>query len=205
MAYQLNLNWPEFLEKYWQKQPVVLKNAFPNFVDPITPDELAGLAMEPEVDSRLVSHFNGKWQASNGPFEHFDDLGETGWSLLAQAVNHWHMPAAELVRPFRVLPDWRLGLARRDKIAGARLRRDQLEVLEDLIGLLYGADAHAVLLAQRAHRRQTFAAAIQPLLNAFSQKIGQMLVARHAVSSVFTIQIIKPVQIAAKIAMQILF
>ena len=41
MAYQLNLNWPEFLEKYWQK-PVVLKNAFPNFVDPITPDELAG-------------------------------------------------------------------------------------------------------------------------------------------------------------------
>ncbi|WP_252005750.1 hypothetical protein, partial [Klebsiella pneumoniae] len=27
MAYQLNINWPEFLEKYWQKQPVVLKNA----------------------------------------------------------------------------------------------------------------------------------------------------------------------------------
>lgn len=56
MAYQLNLNWPEFLEKYWQKKPVVLKNAFPNFVDPITPDELAGLAMESEVDSRLVSN-----------------------------------------------------------------------------------------------------------------------------------------------------
>lgn len=55
MAYQLNINWPEFLEKYWQKQPVVLKKAFANFVDPITPDELAGLAMEPEVDSRLVS------------------------------------------------------------------------------------------------------------------------------------------------------
>ncbi|MCO7260456.1 ribosomal protein uL16 3-hydroxylase [Dickeya zeae] len=108
MAYQLNLNWPEFLEKYWQKQPVVLKNAFPNFVDPITPDELAGLAMEPEVDSRIVSHVNDQWQAWNGPFEQFDHLGETGWSLLAQAVNHWHAPSAELVRPFRVLPDWRL-------------------------------------------------------------------------------------------------
>lgn len=59
MAYQLSINWPEFLEKYWQKQPVVLKNAFPDFVDPITPDELAGLAMEPEVDSRLVSLKNG--------------------------------------------------------------------------------------------------------------------------------------------------
>ncbi|MDK1271116.1 cupin domain-containing protein, partial [Cronobacter sakazakii] len=108
MAYQLNLNSPEFLETYWQKKPVVLKQAFANFIDPITPDELAGLAMEPEVDSRLVSHKNGKWHASHGPFEHFDGLGETGWSLLAQAVNHWHAPSAELVRPFRVLPDWRL-------------------------------------------------------------------------------------------------
>ncbi|VTP63369.1 Cupin superfamily protein [Leclercia adecarboxylata] len=60
------------------------------------------------MDSRLVSHKEGKWHASNGPFEHFDGLGDTGWSLLAQAVNHWHAPAAELVRPFRVLPDWRL-------------------------------------------------------------------------------------------------
>lgn len=108
MVNQLNLNWPEFLEKYWQKKPVVLKNAFPNFVDPITPDELAGLAMEPEVDSRLVSQTDGKWNASHGPFEDFDGLGETGWSLLAQAVNHWHAPSAELVRPFRVLPEWRL-------------------------------------------------------------------------------------------------
>lgn len=109
MAYQLTLDWQEFLEKYWQKKPVVLKNALPNFVDPITPVELAGLAMEPEVDSRLVSHSeDGQWHASNGPFADFDGLGETGWSLLAQAVNHWHEPSAALVRPFRVLPDWRL-------------------------------------------------------------------------------------------------
>ncbi len=108
MVNQLNLNWPEFLEKYWQKQPVVLKKAFANFVDPITPDELAGLAMEAEVDSRLVSQKEDKWYASNGPFEHFDGLGEAGWSLLVQAVNHWHAPSAELVRPFRALPDWRL-------------------------------------------------------------------------------------------------
>ena len=50
---------------------------------------------------------NGQWQAWNGPFESFDHLGEKDWSLLAQAVNHWHMPSAELVKPFRVLPEWR--------------------------------------------------------------------------------------------------
>ena len=82
MDYHLTLNWPEFIERYWQKRPVVLKRGFSNFVDPISPDELAGLAMENEVDSRLVSHQDGKWQVSHGPFESYDHLGENNWSLL---------------------------------------------------------------------------------------------------------------------------
>ncbi len=64
--------------------------------------------MESEVDSRLVSHQDGKWQVSHGPFESYDDLGENNWSLLVQAVNHWHEPTAALMRPFRALPDWRM-------------------------------------------------------------------------------------------------
>ncbi|XPL49954.1 cupin domain-containing protein [Enterobacter cloacae subsp. cloacae] len=108
MDYHLALNWPEFIERYWQKRPVVLKRGFSNFVDPISPDELAGLAMENEVDSRLVSHQDGKWQVSHGPFESYDHLGENNWSLLVQAVNHWHEPTAALMRPFRALPDWRM-------------------------------------------------------------------------------------------------
>ena len=66
MDYQLTLNWPEFIERYWQKRPVVLKRGISNFIDPISPDELAGLAMENEVDSRLVSHQDGKWQVKIG-------------------------------------------------------------------------------------------------------------------------------------------
>ncbi|PIJ51960.1 50S ribosomal protein L16 arginine hydroxylase [Erwinia sp. OLTSP20] len=108
MDYQLDLNWPDFIQRYWQKRPVVLKRGFKNFVDPLSPDELAGLAMEAEVDSRLVSHQQGKWQVSHGPFTHYDHLGETNWSLLVQAVDHWHEPAAMLMRPFRMLPDWRI-------------------------------------------------------------------------------------------------
>jgi len=108
MDYQLTLNWPEFIERYWQKRPVVLKRGISNFIDPISPDELAGLAMENEVDSRLVSHQDGKWQVSHGPFESYDHLGESNWSLLVQAVNNWHEPTAALMRPFRALPDWRM-------------------------------------------------------------------------------------------------
>ena len=107
MNYQLDLNWPDFIQHYWQKRPTVIKRGFKNFIDPISPDELAGLAMENEVDSRLVSHQDGKWQVAHGPFESYDHLGENNWSLLVQAVDHWHEPSAALMRPFRFLPDWR--------------------------------------------------------------------------------------------------
>ncbi|TCL03614.1 MULTISPECIES: cupin domain-containing protein [Sodalis] len=108
MDYQLDIDWKDFLQRYWQKRPVIIKRAFKNFHDPLSPDELAGLAMETEIDSRLVSHDEGRWQVSHGPFESFDHLGETNWSLLVQAVDHWHEPSAALLRPFRQLPDWRI-------------------------------------------------------------------------------------------------
>ena len=137
MAYQLNLNWPEFLEKYWQKQPVVLKNAFPNFVDPITPDELAGLAMENEVDSRLVSHLDGKWQVSHGPFESYDHLDETNWSLLVQAVDHWHEPSAALMRPSKSVKDMELKSVKKkfkDKKFAAGCSRDIIRTGAERLG-----------------------------------------------------------------------
>lgn len=106
MNNQLTINWDEFLKHYWQKKPVIIRNGFAHFVDPITPDELAGLALETEIDSRIVTNKDGKWDAKYGPFESYDHLGESNWSLLVQAVDHWHEEAATLVEPFRVLPHW---------------------------------------------------------------------------------------------------
>lgn len=106
MNNKLNINWDEFLKHYWQKKPVILRNAFPNFIDPISPDELAGLALENQIESRIVSNKNGQWDAMYGPFESYDHLGESNWSLLVQAVDHWHEESATLVEPFRVLPHW---------------------------------------------------------------------------------------------------
>lgn len=108
MEYHLDLDWNDFLQRYWQKRPVIIKHGFKNFIDPISPDELAGLAMESEVDSRLVSHQEGRWQVAHGPFVSYDHLDENNWSLLVQAVDHWHAPSSALMRPFRKLPDWRM-------------------------------------------------------------------------------------------------
>lgn len=64
--------------------------------------------MEDEVDSRIVTRFSGKWDVRHGPFQEFDGLGEKDWSILVQAVDHWHFPSAALMKPFRCLSDWRM-------------------------------------------------------------------------------------------------
>lgn len=98
----------EFLTKYWQKKPVVIKQGFKNFIDPIEPDELAGLAMEESVESRLVYKKDDEWQAEFGPFEKYEHLGDSNWSLVVQALDNFSEEAAEIIEPFRFIPHWRL-------------------------------------------------------------------------------------------------
>ncbi len=104
--YQLNFDLNSFLSTYWHKKPTIIRNGFVEFDDPITPDELAGLAMEEEIDSRFVTNLDGNWQAKHGPFENFDDFPDTHSQLIIQAANHWHPGVRELAEPFRVLPNW---------------------------------------------------------------------------------------------------
>ncbi len=98
----------EFLDEYWQKKPVVIRQGFKNFVDPISADEVAGLAMEEQVESRLVHKTEGKWQAAFGPFESYEHLGSENWSLVVQALDNFSEEAAEMIEPFRFIPHWRL-------------------------------------------------------------------------------------------------
>ena len=105
--YQLNLDIAHFLEHYWQKRPLLIKGGFTDFQDPISPDELAGLAMEEVIESRLVTRFNNKWEAAHGPFESYDHLGEENWTVLVQACNHWAPEVNELALPFQFIPGWR--------------------------------------------------------------------------------------------------
>ena len=97
-----------FMEHYWQQKPVVIRQGFEHFEDLISPNDLAGLACEEEVESRLVYQKDGQWQAETGPFESYKRFGKKGWTLVVQAVNHWSPEVAELVKPFAFVPKWRL-------------------------------------------------------------------------------------------------
>jgi 50S ribosomal protein L16 3-hydroxylase len=100
-----------FLHLIWQRKPLLMRGALPGLRCPIDPDELAGLACEPEVESRIVlEHGDTPWELRHGPFapEAFASLPPTHWTLLVQDVEK-HVPeVARLLDAFRFIPDWRV-------------------------------------------------------------------------------------------------
>jgi 50S ribosomal protein L16 3-hydroxylase len=102
----------QFLNRYWQKEPVVIRQAFRNFPCPVTPEELGGLALEAEVESRLIQQIPDAphWLVTNGPFTEDDltSLPDTHWTLLIQEINKHIIEFAQLQDRFCFLPNWRL-------------------------------------------------------------------------------------------------
>lgn len=108
----MNINWtnlsqPTFITEYWNKKPVVLKAAVTDFDDPIDANDLAGLAMEEVVESRIVRNDQG-WNVKHGPFSDYDDLPERQWSLLVQGVDRWIPEVHELRKLVSFLPQWQI-------------------------------------------------------------------------------------------------
>jgi len=101
----------EFLRQYWQKRPVLIRNAFPGFTSPLSPEELAGLALEQGVASRLIlEHESSSWELRLPPYEKgtFETLPESHWTLLVHEVDQWVPGVGRLLDRFRFLPNWRL-------------------------------------------------------------------------------------------------
>jgi len=106
------LNSQEFLRDYWQKKPLLIRQAIPMPQPPISAEELAGLACEEDVNARIVQehHSEGPWRASYGPFteKDFSVLPKSHWTLLVSDCEK-HLPhLRSLVEPFRFIPDWRI-------------------------------------------------------------------------------------------------
>jgi 50S ribosomal protein L16 3-hydroxylase len=99
-----------FLRDFWQKKPLLIRGAWQSWSNPLEPDELAGLACEEDVESRLVVKEGDSWEVEHGPFaeERFNRLGRKGWTLLVQAVDQYVPEVAALLAPFRFVPNWRV-------------------------------------------------------------------------------------------------
>ncbi|MGH8063114.1 MAG: cupin domain-containing protein, partial [Pseudoxanthomonas sp.] len=108
----LGMSAKVFLRDYWQKKPLLIRNALPGFVSPIEPEDLAGLACEEMALSRIVSHDRARdaWTLRSGPFaeEEFPDMPDHDWTLLVQDVDKWDVDVREVLRYFDFLPRWRI-------------------------------------------------------------------------------------------------
>ena len=105
-----NLTPTQFLAEYWQKKPLLIKNAIPNFTGLISPNDLAGLAYEDDVQARIIQQQKDKWSVKSSPFDEavFAKLPAKNWTLLVQSVNHYLPEASDLLAQFNFIPHARL-------------------------------------------------------------------------------------------------
>jgi 50S ribosomal protein L16 3-hydroxylase len=113
MVHFTDITLNTFLQHYWQKKALVIRNALPEFDNPLSPDELAGLALEEEIESRIVRETPDKtpqWHLKRGPFldSDFISLPNTNWTLLVQGVDRIVPEVYALLDHFNFIPQWRV-------------------------------------------------------------------------------------------------
>ena len=121
-----------FMRDYWQKRPLLIRNALPTVAEsgaplaPVTPAQLFALAARDDVESRIVIQdaalpkASGKarqagpsadrWRLKPGPFARraLPPLARRGWTLLVQGVDLHAQAAHELLQRFRWIADARV-------------------------------------------------------------------------------------------------
>ncbi|MGB3425508.1 MAG: cupin domain-containing protein [Castellaniella sp.] len=98
----------EFMRDYWQKKPLLVRQAIPGFQPPVTIRDVHTLARRDEVESRLITHGDKGWSLKHGPFRRLPPATQPNWTLLVQSVDLHDDATAALMRQFRFISDARL-------------------------------------------------------------------------------------------------
>ncbi|XID75952.1 JmjC domain-containing protein [Alkanindiges sp. WGS2144] len=101
----------QFLTEYWQKKPLLVRNAIPEINGLLVPQDILDLAVEEVVTARLLTQhgqFNENWKVKTSPLNK-KDLKKLPslWTLLVQAVDHFSPDIAALWQHFDFIPQWR--------------------------------------------------------------------------------------------------
>jgi 50S ribosomal protein L16 3-hydroxylase len=99
-----------FMRRHWQRAPLLVRGAFPGFVDPLSPREVLALSGSSDAVSRLVQRRGTRWRVDHGPFpaSRFKQLPRRGWTVLVQDTNHFSARARELLARFDFVPHARI-------------------------------------------------------------------------------------------------
>ena len=131
----------DFMRRYWQRKPLLIRQAIPNFKPPVSIANVKKLARRDDVESRLIWREEGAWQMENGPFARLPKPAEPDWTLLVQSVDLHDDAATALLQLFRFIPD-------------ARLDDVMISVASDGGGVGPHFDSYDVFLLQASGRRR---------------------------------------------------
>ena len=100
----------QFMRRHWQKKPLLVRGALPDFKPLLSRPELFKLAAQEGVESRLIVQDNANWRMTQGPFapRSLPPLNKAAWTLLVQGVDLHDDKAHQLLQQFRFIPDARL-------------------------------------------------------------------------------------------------
>ena len=99
----------EFLRDYWQKKPLLIRQAVPGFKGLLDPQQLINLSCKEDAQARLVKQSRDKWQLAHGPFDKNNMANLRGkWTVLVQGVNNVLPKGSDLMQQFNFIPHARL-------------------------------------------------------------------------------------------------
>ncbi|MGQ8974583.1 ribosomal protein uL16 3-hydroxylase [Acinetobacter schindleri] len=101
----------QFLAEYWQKKPLLVRNAIPEIAGLLEPDDVMELALHENVTARLIKQKDrdpNQWSVKSSPLlkADFQKMPKL-WTLLVQAVDHYSFDLSELWKKFPFIPQWR--------------------------------------------------------------------------------------------------
>ena len=100
----------QFMKRHWQKKPLLVRNAIPDFKPCVGRAELVALAGQDDVESRLIVDSDPGWKMKQGPLgkRSLPPFHQKKWTFLVQGMDLHNDGVHALLQQFRFVPDARL-------------------------------------------------------------------------------------------------
>jgi len=98
------------MRRHWQREPLLVRGAFPGFEDPLDPAQVLALAGDPDAASRLVRRRGAGWSVEHGPIPRarLRRLPRRDWTVLVQDTQWFSPDASRLLEAFDFIPHTRI-------------------------------------------------------------------------------------------------